>query len=75
MLKIIGKNGCKSCVTLKDKLIDKGVDFDYVSLDSLENDERRSYVAKARAANKAHLPIILKNDEVIGEEDIDELKC
>lgn len=75
MLKIIGKIGCVSCVNLKEKLTDKGVKFEYVLLDNLENDERRYYASKARAAGKAHMPIILKNDEVIGEADIDELKC
>lgn len=70
MLKVIGKNGCGACVMLKEKLISEGVEFEYVVLDELDNKARKGYMKKAIQTNHMSFPIVLKDDEIISQDEI-----
>ena len=70
MLKVIGKNGCSACVVLKEKLTQEGVEFEYVILDEVDNKTRKGYMKKAIQANHMSFPIVLKDDEIISQDEI-----
>jgi len=69
MLKVIGKNGCGACVILKEKLINEGVEFEYLQFEDIDVKARREYVAKSRNAGIQRFPMVFKDDEVVANID------
>ena len=70
MVKVIGQLGCSNCLIVKMTLEKKGVNFTYQLISELSDTERNELFNKAELANKASMPMILKNDEFV---DISEL--
>lgn len=73
MLKIIGSEGCGRCLTVLNLLKNKGVDFDYVVLSALQEEEVANLMQEARGKKMMSLPLIKKDGELITLEEA--LKC
>lgn len=70
MIRVIGKLGCSNCLITKLTLEKKGIDFTYQLISELSDAEQDELFNKAELANKASMPMILKDNEFI---DITEL--
>jgi glutaredoxin len=68
MLKIIGKNNCPNCDIVKTKLNIKGIEYEYILLEDLENSNE--LIQSARKNGMLFLPLILKDDELVKLEDV-----
>jgi glutaredoxin len=64
-IKVIGTIGCSRCVMTKNVLTNKGIEFDYILLNSLPQDEQDRLLDLATKKNLMNFPLIIKNDEAI----------
>lgn len=65
MIKIIGKKGCSACMMAKKVLQRNKVEFDYLGLDEMTNEEQSNWIVKAREKGISSLPFILKDDKFV----------
>ncbi|QPW62139.1 glutaredoxin domain-containing protein [Clostridium botulinum] len=70
MIKVIGNEGCTSCQMVKYLLDKKNIEYTYVSLSSLNEDERVSIVKQAQLNNMVDLPFIFKNGKQVEKSEI-----
>ena len=65
MIKVIGKENCGACMMAKKVLTRKGVDFEYVYLDELEEEERAEVLKMADEQGMRSMPLIVKDGKLI----------
>lgn len=70
MILLIGKEGCNRCLMTKNILTNKGVDFKYVYLDNLSQEEQNKYINLATEKNMIELPLIVKDNDIVTLEQI-----
>ncbi|MFW6377520.1 MAG: glutaredoxin family protein [bacterium] len=70
MIKVIGTIGCSKCNIIKSKLENKGIEFNYVLLNELTNEEQDEALDKAKDSGLSSFPIILRDDEVVKLEEV-----
>jgi glutaredoxin len=65
LLKIIGTKNCSRCVTVKNILTTKGIEFEYFLLDELESTDKEKYTKLAEENNQLQFPFIVKDEKLI----------
>ena len=65
MIKVIGKENCGACMMAKKVLTRKGVDFEYVYLDELEEEERKEVLRMSDEQGVKSMPLIIKDGELV----------
>ena len=65
MIKVIGKENCGACMMAKKVLTRKGVDFEYVYLDELEEEERKEVLRMADEQGMRSMPLIVKDAKLV----------
>lgn len=65
MILLIGKEGCNRCTMTKNILTNKCVDFKYVHLDDLSQEEQDKYIKLATENNMLELPLIIKDNNIV----------
>lgn len=65
MIKVIGKENCGACMMAKKVLTRKGVDFEYVYLDELEEEERKEVLRMSDEQGMKSMPLIIKDGELV----------
>ena len=65
MIKVIGKENCGACMMAKKVLTRKGVDFEYVYLDELEEEERKEVLRMADEQGMRSMPLIVKDGKLV----------
>ena len=65
MIKIIGKENCGACMMAKKVLTRKGVDFEYVYLDELEEEEREEILRMSDEQGMKSMPLIIKDGKLV----------
>ena len=65
MILLIGQEGCNRCQMTKNILINKCVDFKYVHLDDLSQEEQDKYIKLATENNMLELPLIVKDNNIV----------
>ena len=65
MIKVIGKENCGACMMAKKVLTRKGVDFDYVYLDELEEEERKEVLRMSDEQGMRSMPLIVKDGKLV----------
>lgn len=70
MLKIIGTKNCSRCVTVKNILTTKKIEFEYFLLDELEAIDQEKYTKLAEENNQLQFPLIVKDEKLIDIKEI-----
>ena len=65
MIKVIGKENCGACMMAKKVLTRKGVDFEYVYLDELEEEEREEILRMSDEQGMRSMPLIIKDGKLV----------
>ena len=65
MIKVIGKENCGACMMAKKVLTRKGVDFEYVYLDELEEEEREEILRMSDEQGIKSMPLIIKDGKLV----------
>ena len=65
MIKVIGKENCGACMMAKKVLTRKGVDFEYVYLDELEEEERKEVLRMSDEQGMKSMPLIVKDGKLV----------
>lgn len=65
MVKIIGTHGCSRCLMAKDILENKNIEYEYVQLEDLPQDEKDKYMNMAQEIGLMTFPIIIKDSGII----------
>ena len=65
MIKVIGKENCGACMMAKKVLTRKGVDFEYVYLDELEEEERKEVLRMSDEQGIRSMPLIVKDGKLV----------
>ena len=65
MIKVIGKENCGACMMAKKVLTRKGVDFEYVYLDELEEEERKEVLSMSDEQGMRSMPLIVKDGKLV----------
>ena len=65
MIKVIGKENCGACMMAKKVLTRKGVDFEYVYLDELEEEERKEVLRMSDEQGVRSMPLIVKDGKLV----------
>lgn len=65
MIKVIGTKNCSRCVTVKNILVSKNIEFEYFLLEELENSDKEKYMNLAKENNQSQFPLIVKNEKLI----------
>ena len=65
MIKVIGKENCGACMMAKKVLTRKGVDFEYVYLDELEEEEREEILRMSDEQGMKSMPLIIKDGKLV----------
>ena len=65
MIKVIGKENCGACMMAKKVLTRKGVDFEYVYLDELEEKEREEILRMSDEQGMRSMPLIIKDGKLV----------
>ena len=63
MIKLIGKNNCGLCSATKVQLDLKDIEYDYVLMEDLTNEEFEEYKNMAIEANNLNFPLIIKDNK------------
>lgn len=69
-IKVIGRESCGQCKSVKSVLGNKGVAYTTVDFDTLSAENRREYMERARCAKSIGLPIIEIGEEVVSVYDL-----
>ena len=69
-IRLIGNNGCSRCEIVKNILVTKGIDFTYVMLNDMSQEEQDNVLLMARKKGMLNLPLIIKNDTLITLEEV-----
>ena len=62
MYRVIGKDNCSRCMTIKKILESKGVGFEYKDINSFNKEEQENLITIAEKAGCLGFPIILDRD-------------
>ena len=65
MIKVIGKENCGACMMAKKVLTRKGVEFEYVYLDELEEEERKEVLRMSDEQGMRSMPLIVKDGKLV----------
>ena len=65
MIKVIGKENCGACMMAKKVLTRKGVAFEYVYLDELEEEEREEILRMSDEQGMRSMPLIIKDGKLV----------
>lgn len=65
MYLLIGKNNCSACTMVKTVLKNKGIEFEYKTLEDLPQEEQDKYINLAQEQSRVSLPLIINDDNKI----------
>ena len=65
MIKVIGKENCGACMMAKKVLTRKGIEFEYVHLDELDEEERAEILKMADEQGMRSMPLIVKDGKLV----------
>ena len=65
MIKVIEKENCGACMMAKKVLTRKGVEFEYVYLDELEEEERKEVLRMSDEQGMRSMPLIVKDGKLV----------
>ena len=65
MIKVIGKESCGACMMAKKVLTRKGIEFEYVHLDELDEEEREVVLKMADEQGMRSMPLIVKDGKLV----------
>jgi len=70
MYLLLGKENCSRCDMIKNILTNKNIEFEYKLLNDLSNDIKFRYLAMARESKLIELPLIIKDNKIIGFKEV-----
>ena len=70
MIKLIGSTNCGRCEIVKNLLTNKGIEFEYLTLEGLSQEEQTKYMTLARSKGIMNLPLIIKDEQLITLEEV-----
>ena len=65
MIKVIGKENCGACMMAKKVLTKKGVEFVYVHLDDLSEEDKDVVLKLANEQGVRSMPLIIKDGKLV----------
>jgi glutaredoxin len=69
-IKVIGTSNCSRCSTVKNILNSKNIEFDYLVIDNMNEEDSTSYMDMAKTANVRNFPLIIKDNKIINLNEI-----
>jgi glutaredoxin len=70
LIKLIGTKNCSRCAIIKNILTQKKIDFEYYLFDDLNSELQNQYMKMANKKNIISFPIIIKENNIVGIEDL-----
>lgn len=67
---VVGKENCSRCDMVKNILTNKKIEFSYVKLEDLSQEEKSEYLKMAKEAKQFEMPIIIKDNTVIAFQEV-----
>ena len=65
MIKVIGKEHCGACMMTKNVLGAKGIEFEYILLEEMTEEERNNVIKMAEEQGKLSMPFIIKDGKLV----------
>ena len=65
MIKVIGKENCGACMMARKVLTKKGVEFEYVHLDDLSEEDKDVVLKLAEEQGMRSMPLIIKDGKLV----------
>jgi glutaredoxin len=70
LIKVIGTKGCSRCITIKNILTSKNIDYEYLFFDELMPSDKEKFKNLAEENNQFQFPLIIKDEKLIDIKDI-----
>jgi glutaredoxin len=70
MYLVIGKENCSSCEVTKTIFKNKGIEYEYVLLDELQDEDKKKYMKMAREQGRLSMPLIIKKDKIFSLQEV-----
>jgi glutaredoxin len=64
-LLVVGKQQCSRCDMTKNILNNKQIDFEYVLMEDLSEEDKAKYRKMAITAKQLEMPLIIKDNKII----------
>jgi glutaredoxin len=61
---LIGKNNCSRCDMVKNILSNKNIEFEYILMESLPQEDQVNYRKMAIIAKQMEMPLIIKENKI-----------
>ena len=65
MIKVIGKEHCGACMMTKNVLGVKGIEFEYILLEEMAEEEQNNVIKMAEEQGKLSMPFIIKDGKLV----------
>lgn len=65
MIKVIGKEHCGACMMTKNVLGAKGIEFEYILLEEMTEEEQNNVIKMAEEQGRLSMPFIIKDGELV----------
>ena len=65
MISVIGKENCGACMMARKVLTKKGVEFEYVHLDDLSEEDKDVVLKLAEEQGMRSMPLIIKDGKLV----------
>ena len=65
MIKVIGKEHCGACMMTKNVLGVKGIEFEYILLEEMTEEEQNNVIKMAEEQGRLSMPFIIKDGKLV----------
>ena len=65
MIKVIGKEHCGACMMTKNVLGAKGIEFEYILLEEMTEEEQNNVIKTAEEQGRLSMPFIIKDGKLV----------
>ena len=65
MIKVIGKEHCGACMMTKNVLGVKGIEFEYILLEEMAEEEQNNVIKMAEEQGRLSMPFIIKDGKLV----------
>ena len=65
MIKVIGKGHCGACMMTKNVLGAKGIEFEYILLEEMTEEEQNNVIKMAEEQGRLSMPFIIKDGKLV----------
>lgn len=70
MYLIIGNENCSRCEVVKNILANKEIQFNYVRLNDMSDEDQQKYIELARESKRFEMPLIIKDEQILSLQEV-----